>query len=88
MTVRDEQQAAVDNRLVWQCRRGMRELDELLGGFLARCYRELDAQDRRLFATVLDYPDAVLLELLMGRMQATDGDIARIVRQIRHTAAH
>ena len=35
-----------------------------------------------------DYPDAVLLELLMGRMQASDGDIARIVRQIRHTAAH
>ena len=88
MTVRDERQDAVDNRLAWQCRRGMRELDELLGGFLARHYHGLDTQDRRIFSTLLDYPDAVLLELLMGRMQASDGDIARIVRQIRHTAAH
>ncbi len=88
MTGRDERQAAIDNRLAWQCRRGMRELDELLGGFLARGYRVLDAQDRQAFTTLLDYPDAVLLELLMGRMQAADGDIARIVRQIRDTTAN
>jgi len=31
------------NRLVWQCRRGMRELDELLHGFMVTRYHALDA---------------------------------------------
>jgi hypothetical protein len=32
------------NRLAWQCRRGMRELDVLLNGFLKRRYARLDCQ--------------------------------------------
>ncbi|MGD8629681.1 MAG: succinate dehydrogenase assembly factor 2 [Gammaproteobacteria bacterium] len=76
-----------DRRLAWQCRRGMRELDELLTGFLARGYAGLDADGRAAFDTLLAYPDAVLLELLMGRMTPADKDAAGIVRAIRNTAA-
>jgi antitoxin CptB len=79
---------AAINRTAWQCRRGMRELDELLGQFLVQRYVELDARDRLAFDTLLEYPDAVLLELLMGRMAPADGDLARLVRAIRDTAAH
>jgi len=75
------------NRLTWQCRRGMRELDELLNAFLATHFAALDAQGRRDFATLLEYPDAVLLELLMGRMAAADRDLAGLVRNIRNAAA-
>jgi len=74
-------------RLAWQCRRGMRELDELLLGFLARGYAGLDADGRTAFDSLLAYPDAVLLELLMGRMAPADKDAADIVRAIRDTAA-
>jgi antitoxin CptB len=74
-------------RLAWQCRRGMRELDELLLGFLTAGYAELDADGRAAFDTLLAYPDAVLLELLMGRMTPADKDAAGIVRAIRNTAA-
>jgi antitoxin CptB len=74
-------------RLAWQCRRGMRELDELLLGFLARGYAGLDADGQTAFNNLLAYPDAVLLELLMGRMTPADKDAADIVRAIRHTAA-
>lgn len=74
-------------RLAWQCRRGMRELDELLLGFLARGYAGLDASGRTAFDKLLAYPDAVLLELLMGRMAPADRDAADIVRAIRDTAA-
>jgi antitoxin CptB len=74
-------------RLAWQCRRGMRELDELLSGFLAQGYAGLDADGRVAFAALLAYPDAVLLELLMGRMAPADKDAAGIVRAIRDTAA-
>ena len=76
-----------DRRLAWQCRRGMRELDELLLGFLAQGYAGLDAGGRAAFNTLLAYPDAVLLELLMGRMTPADKDAAGIVRAIRDTAA-
>jgi len=74
-------------RLAWQCRRGMRELDELLSAFLAQGYAGLDAAGRATFDALLAYPDAVLLELLMGRMAPADKDTADIVRAIRDTAA-
>ena len=72
----------IRNRLAWQCRRGMRELDELLNRFLLR--RSLQQQT---FTRLLDYPDDVLLELLMGRMAPADKDVAHIVQEIRNTAA-
>ena len=75
------------NRLVWQCRRGIRELDELLNSFLLQGYSGLDDTAQKTFAKLLEYPDAVLLELLMGRMAPADKDVARIVQKIRNTAA-
>ena len=75
------------NRLAWQCRRGMRELDELLNSFLLQGYRSLDEAAQETFSRLLEYPDAVLLELLMGRMSPADKDVACIVQKIRNTAA-
>ncbi|MGB5178339.1 MAG: succinate dehydrogenase assembly factor 2 [Gammaproteobacteria bacterium] len=75
------------NRLAWQCRRGMRELDEILGGFLETGYEQLDEPGRLHFSNLLEYPDSVLLEILMGRMTAADRDVAHIVRQIRDSLA-
>ncbi len=74
------------NRLDWQCRRGMRELDELLKCFLVKRHNTLDERDQHTFSVLLEYPDNVLLELLMGRMTPADRDIARIVRNIRNAA--
>jgi len=85
--MKQEQTAPDRNRLGWQCRRGMRELDELLMHFLARRYNSLDAGDQKTFELLLDYPDAVLLELLMGRMMPADRDVANIVHDIRNTFA-
>ena len=73
------------NRLNWQCRRGMRELDELLMRFLARRYSSLDDAEQKTFELLLEYPDAVLLELLMGRMTPADRDVANIVQEIRNS---
>ena len=71
------------NRLAWQCRRGMRELDELLYGFLDNRYAVLAPAQQAAFTALLEYPDAVLLELLMGRMRPADKDVADIVQEIR-----
>ncbi len=85
--MKQEQADPGRNRLSWQCRRGMRELDELLKCFLVRRYSSLDAGEQKTFEVLLDYPDAVLLELLMGRMMPADKDVANIVQEIRNTAA-
>ena len=75
------------NRLSWQCRRGMRELDEMLKRFLVLRYSDLDDAGQKTFELLLEYPDVVLIELLMGRMTPANGDVANIVREIRNTTA-
>ena len=75
------------NRIHWQCRRGMRELDELLGSFMADSYDALDAAGRGHLARLLEFPDPLLLAWLMGRAIPADRDIAHIVRIIRNTTA-
>lgn len=74
-------------RLRWKCRRGMLELDLLFRDFLDYGYAELDADATQRFDALLDYPDAVLLEWLMGRIQPTDKDVAQLVEQIRSSAS-
>ena len=59
---------AQEQRLRWQCRRGMLELDLLLQSFLENKYYELDDLEQQDFNRLLDIPDQELLELLMGRL--------------------
>jgi succinate dehydrogenase flavin-adding protein (antitoxin of CptAB toxin-antitoxin module) len=65
----------------------MLELDLLLKEFLDTTYPQLDAAELRCFEQLLDYPDAVLLEWLMGRIRPTDKDVVRLVDKIRSAAA-
>ena len=73
-------------RMRWKCRRGMLELDLLLKAFLEQGYQDLDDQAQQRFDEMLDYPDAVLLEWLMGRIRPTDKDVAQLVEKIRSAA--
>lgn len=58
--------AADRSRLVWRCRRGTRELDLLLLGWLERHYERADEQQRAQFAALLELPDPVLQAYLLG----------------------
>jgi len=70
-------------RMRWKCRRGMLELDLLLKAFLEQGYQDLDDRAQQRFDEMLNYPDAVLLEWLMGRIRPTDKDVAQLVEKIR-----
>lgn len=72
-------------RLHWQCRRGMLELDLLLISFVENQLNGLDSAEYLAFGRLLEYPDHVLLDILMGRMAPTDSEIAHVVNQIRGT---
>lgn len=71
------------SRWRWRCRRGMLELDLLLNTFLDKEYASLTIQQSELFETLLDYPDQVLFDLLMDKMQASDDGIAKLIERIR-----
>ena len=69
--------------LRWRSRRGTRELDLILSGFLSTGYENLTSQDRRAYARLLDTPDPDLMIWLLGRAAPNDREIARLVRAIR-----
>jgi antitoxin CptB len=83
MTVMPE--TAQDSRLRWRCRRGMLELDLILQEFLDKGYDSLDAKQKQLLDAMLEYPDQLLFDLLLGNMISSDKDIAQLVTRIRHT---
>ena len=57
------------DRIRWQCRRGLLELDLVLAAFLDRHFRALDAHDVALFRELLERPDNELLDLVIGRAE-------------------
>jgi len=83
MTDNAESTAPSAARLAWQCRRGMRELDLLLQQFLDRSYPTLAVHEQIDFVRLLEYPDQLLLEYLLGRMVPSDPALASLVSQIR-----
>ena len=73
-------------RLKWACRRGMLELDVLLGNFLDKAYMGLPDEEKVLFVRLLDAPDPELFNWLMGKDMPLDPETGRIVEIIRHHA--
>ena len=64
----------------------MLELDILLKDFVTMRYDSLQPSDQQAFSLLLDYPDAVLFDLLMGKSVAADEGIASVIEQIRSVA--
>jgi antitoxin CptB len=71
------------NRLRWRCRRGTRELDQLLSWWLTERYEKSDSALRAAFANMLDAPDPELWEWLSGAAKPADDGFARIADEIR-----
>jgi len=73
------------NRLRWQCRRGMLELDLLLLEFLENQYATLDADSQQAFVALLEYPDQVLQHWLIAPDSSDEVDppVKAIVKRIR-----
>lgn len=58
-------------RVRWRCRRGLLELDIVLGRFIRQHYPRLDASQRLQFDELLDMPDNDLWELITGKLEPT-----------------
>ena len=71
------------DRLRWQCRRSMLELDLLLERFLYAGYGDLSEQQCARFAELLQTPDPELFEWLSGRRQPENPEFEELVTLIR-----
>jgi antitoxin CptB len=69
-------------RLRWQCRRGMLELDHLLGRFLDLGYAELSEAERQDFLALLGKPDPHLSDWFMGRSEPPEPRLQALVARI------
>ena len=74
------------NQAAWQCRRGMLELDLLLKSFVDKDFDKLDENERIALKKLLEYPDNLLLEYLLGRLVPSEDQLARVVDKIRFTS--
>jgi antitoxin CptB len=70
-------------RLRWRCRRGMRELDQLLGWYLDARYADTGDAAKVAFSTLLDQPDPELWDWLSGRSVPKMPGWAAIIDEIR-----
>ncbi|MBA3564427.1 MAG: succinate dehydrogenase assembly factor 2 [Gammaproteobacteria bacterium] len=60
----------------------MRELDVLLERYMDRRYGQAGATERAAFQALLELQDPLLIDYLMGRVEAPDAEVADVVARI------
>ncbi len=71
-----------NSKLRWQCRRGMRELDDLLTRYLGQRYDVADADEKEAFAALLELPDPELVGYLLQGQQPASERIGHVIKHI------
>lgn len=77
---------AIPPRLRWACRRGMLELDVLLGNFLTERYEGLSPEEQETFVNLLAENDQDLFMWLTGKEVCSKSALAPMIENIRHHA--
>jgi antitoxin CptB len=74
--------AIAKNRLRWNCRRGLLELDLVLERFLAR-NGNLDKSTVERLNEILEFPDNDLWDIVIGRSDRYEPHLNEIVARLR-----
>jgi antitoxin CptB len=78
----DPDVAASIGQLRWRCRRGTRELDELLSAYLARAYPGAQPDEQAAFRRLLDAQDADISDWCLGRRVPPDPALGALLERI------
>jgi antitoxin CptB len=73
---------APPGHLSWRCRRGMKELDLVLKGWLEQRYARATPDERALFARFLELPDPEIAGFLFGHAIPADPAMGALVAQL------
>ena len=62
-------------KILWQCRRGLWELDAILIPFVEVNFDDLDSNNQNLFKELLSYEDIEVFDLLVNKKEPADMSI-------------
>ncbi len=66
-------------KILWQCRRGLWELDAILIPFVEKRFDELDSDNKSLFKELLSYEDIEIFDLLVNKKNPKDTRMKQLV---------
>lgn len=69
-------------KIKWKCRRGMLELDILLERFYKNQFQILTAEEKKIFNRLLDEPDPLLYNWLLGHEIPSSPQFQSLVNKI------
>lgn len=78
--------SVVRARVRWLCRRGMKELDVVLGEFFDSHYDELSATEQAAFVALLDCADPDIWSWVLGESEVDDPVFNSVIARIRRRA--
>jgi antitoxin CptB len=71
------------SRLLWRCRRGIREMDLLLETFVQRDYPALNREEQLVFERFLEESDLNILAWVTGRSEPDDPAYGQIINRLQ-----
>jgi antitoxin CptB len=70
-------------RMRWRCRRGLLELDIVLGRFVEQRYPQLNDEQRIVFDELLDLPDTQFWDLITGSKALTHAHQSEVLEWLK-----
>ena len=75
------------SKLKWRCRRGTKELDLLLEGYLEKIYAKTDSEEQVLFVELLTFQDTQLILYLLGDTMSESTELNQLINKIRSSCS-
>jgi len=75
------------SRLIWHCRRGIREMDILLQNYLETHYDGASSEEQNVFEELLEESDLDIFSWIMQKT-APDEKYIKLIASIRESAAN
>ena len=69
-------------KILWQCRRGLCELDAILIPFVEDTFDDLDANFKELFKELLSYEDIEIFDFLVNQKEPSDKRMKQLLDKI------
>ena len=69
-------------KILWQCRRGLWELDIILLPFVEKEFTNLNKQDQLLFQQLLKYEDIELFDIFINKIEPQENQFINLIQLI------
>lgn len=72
----------LEKKILWQCRRGLWELDAILVPFVEQSFNDLNEEEIGKFRKFLSYEDIEMFDILVNKKGYEDQELESIIERI------